>query len=574
MDPRSAAHALSQIADFLELHGENRFKSTAYRNAARAVLGIQTDDLGPALRSGELAALRGIGPATLSTVRELVENGESRYLEQLRSETPDGLIEMLRVPGLSTAKIQAIHKGLGIASLDDLEHAARSGRLATLPRFGAGTSAKILKGIDYLRETSAYMRYPRALVESERLLAAVRQHAGVSHAELAGAVRRRAEVVRDIDIVAACSAPPGAVAADFAAAAGVREATGSGGTVEIRYVDGTVLHLHCVTAGQFAVAFWRATGSATHERELLARAAEGGLRVDGDEMFDAAGRRVPIADERALYAAAGLPYIEPELREGRGEIAAASAGTLPSLIGSGDIRGVLHCHSTYSDGKATIAEMAAAARALGWSYIGITDHSQSAFYAGGLTPGEVAAQHDEIDALNAAGTGVRVFKGVEADILVDGRIDYEPELLARFDFVIASVHSRFSLDGPKMTERVLRALDDPHVTILGHPTGRLLLSREGYALDMPAVLEKAGERGVSVEINADPHRLDLDWRHCQLAKSVGCTFEIGPDAHSTGGLSNMEFGVGIARKGWLEASDVINAMPAPDIAAYFQRRRS
>ncbi|HEY7861487.1 MAG TPA: PHP domain-containing protein, partial [Gemmatimonadaceae bacterium] len=297
-------------------------------------------------------------------------------------------------------------------------------------------------------------------------------------------------------------------------------------------------------------------------------------RMEGDELLDSSGRRIPIANEHELFAAVGLPYMEPELREGRGEIAAASVGALPSLLRSDDIRGALHCHSTYSDGKATVAEMAETARTLGWAYIGITDHSQSAFYAGGLTPEEVAAQHDEIDALNAAGTGVRVFKGVEADILVDGRIDYESELLARFDFVIASVHSRFSLDGAKMTERVLRALDDPHVTVLGHPTGRLLLSREGYALDMPAVLEKAGERGVSVEINADPHRLDLDWRHCQLAKSVGCTFEIGPDAHSTGGLANMEFGVGIARKGWLEAGDVINAKSAADIAAYFQRRRS
>jgi DNA polymerase (family 10) len=573
MDPRSVAHALSQISDFLELHEANRFRSAAYRNAARAILGIQTDDLGTALRSGELAALKGIGPATLSTIRELVESGESRYLEQLRSETPDGLIAMLRIPGLGSAKIQAIHKGLGVSTVDELEQAALSGRLATLPRFGSGTAAKILKGIAYLRETGAYMLYPRALAESERLLAAVRQHAGVARAEIAGSVRRRVEVVRDIDIVAACPESPAAVAADFASAPGVREAKGSDGTIVIRYVDGTVLHLHCVTPDHFAIALWRATGSETHEREVVARAAERGLRFANDELRNAAGERIPVADEHALYDAVGLEYIEPELREGLGEIAAASAHTLPSLIAVGDVKGVLHCHSRYSDGKATIAEMAAAALAMGWSYIGITDHSQSAFYAGGLKPDEVLAQHEEIDRLNAAGTGVRVFKGVEADILVDGRIDYEPELLDRFDFVIASVHSRFSLDGAKMTERVLRALDDPHVTILGHPTGRLLLSREGYALDMPAVLAKAGERGVSVEINADPHRLDLDWRNCQLAKSVGCSFEIGPDAHSTNGLANMAFGVGIARKGWLEATDVINAKSAREIAEHFQKRR-
>jgi DNA polymerase (family 10) len=573
MDPRSVAHALSQIADFLELRGENRFKSAAYRTAARATLGVQTDDFEPALRSGALAALKGIGPTTLSTIRELVENGESRYLEQLRAETPDGLLEMLRIPGLGAAKIQTIHNGLGISSVDELEAAAQSGRLATLPRFGAGTAAKILKGIAYLRETSAYMLYPRALAESARLLSAVRAHPRVARAEVAGSARRRNEIVRDIDIVAECTAPPATVAADFASAPGVRDAQGSVGTIVIRYVDGTVMHLHCVTPDRFAVALWRATGSESHERDLVAHAAARGLRVVDDEMRDATGERISIADERALYRAVDLEYVEPEMREGRGEIAAASSGALPRLIQPGDIKGVLHCHSTYSDGRATIAEMAAAAGALGWSYVGITDHSQSAFYAGGLKPDEVLAQHEEIDKLNAGGGAVRVFKGVEADILVDGRIDYEPELLDRFDFVVASVHSRFSLDGTKMTERVLRALDDPHVTILGHPTGRLLLSREGYALDMPAVLEKAGERGVSVEINADPHRLDLDWRHCQLAKSVGCTFEIGPDAHSTTGLANMSFGVGIARKGWLEAGDVINTWSTAAIAEHFQRRR-
>jgi DNA polymerase (family 10) len=573
MDPRSAAYVLSQIADFLELHGENRFKSSAYRNAARAALGVHTDDLGPALISGELAALKGIGPATLSTIRELVETGESSYLEQLRSETPDGLIEMLRVPGLGTAKIQAIHKGLGISTLDELEQAALSGRLATLPRFGSGTAAKVLKGIAYLRETSAYMLYPRARAESERLVAAVMQHPDVATAAIAGSVRRRSEVVRDIDVVAACRASPSEVAAEFTRAPGVREAEWNDGSTVIRYVDGTVLHLHCVAPDQFAVALWRATGSLSHEREMIARGAERGIRFVEDELRDAGGARLPIADERALYDALEIQYIEPELREGRGEVAAASAHALPSLIETADIRGVLHCHSTFSDGKATIAEMAGAARALGWSYIGITDHSQSAFYAGGLKPDEVLAQHEGIDRVNGSAIGVRVFKGVEADILVDGRIDYEPELLDRFDYVIASVHSRFSLDGSKMTERVLRALDDPHVTILGHPTGRLLLSREGYAIDMPAVLEKAAERGVSVEINADPHRLDLDWRLCRLAKSLGCTFEIGPDAHSTRGLENMEFGVGIARKGWLEATDVINTLGVGEIAAHFQRRR-
>ncbi len=575
MDPRSAAHALTRIADFLELRGENHFRASAYRNAARALLGVAVDDLGPPLRSGALAELKGIGPATLATIRELVETGAASYLDQLRDETPEGLIEMLGIPGLGTAKIHTIHEALGVATVQELEGAARDGRLAALPRFGIKTAEKILNGIAYMREASAFMLFPHARMEAVSLLAAVRQHPRVVDAAIAGALRRRREIVRDIDIVVACSTSPEMVAAELAGAPGVREAAGAGGaTIEIRYVDGTLLHLHCVTPDRFAVALWSATGSEAHEREVIARAAARGIAIDKDELRDASGDRIPIPDEPALYAAIGLEYIEPELREGRGELSAGASGTLPALIEPGDIRGVLHCHSDYSDGKATIAEMAAAASALGWSYLGISDHSQSAFYAGGLKPDAVLAQHEEIDRLNAAGTGVRVLKGIEADILVDGRIDYEPEVLDRFDYVIGSVHSRFSLDETAMTDRVLRALDDPHLTILGHPTGRLLLSREAYAIDMPAVLAKAAEKRTAVELNADPHRLDLDWRLCQLAKGLGCTIEIGPDAHSTRGLENMEIGIGIARKGWLEAADVLNTRSADDVIAFAQSRRT
>ncbi|MDQ2929939.1 MAG: PHP domain-containing protein, partial [Gemmatimonadota bacterium] len=318
----------------------------------------------------------------------------------------------------------------------------------------------------------------------------------------------------------------------------------------------------------------RATGSPAHERELREWAASRGASIVGDELRGSDGARVSVGDERALFHALGLAYIEPELREGRGEIAAAAKNALPTLIESSDITGVLHCHSEYSDGKATIAEMAEAALELGWSYIGISDHSQSAFYAGGLKPEAVIAQHAEIDSLNSRDIGIMVLKGVEADILANGQIDYDPALLDRFDYVIASVHSRFAMDRETMTARVLRALDDPHVTILGHPTGRLLLSREAYAIDMEAVIAKAAAQGVAIEINADPHRLDLDWRHCRLAKSLGCSFEIGPDAHSTRGLQNMEFGVGIARKGWLEAGDVINTFGTERIVERLRQRRA
>ena len=572
--PRAVAHLLDQVANLLELHGENRFKTVAYRNAARAILNIQTDDLAPMLRSGELAALPGVGAGILSVVGEIIDTGESSYLDHLREDTPEGLIEMLRVPGLGPAKIHAIHEGLDIDTLHELEEAARDGRLAKLPRFGPKTAEKILKGIALLRESSAFVLYPHALAEAQRFLAAITGRADVARAEVAGSLRRRREIVRDIDIVAACLDAPATVAASLAHAPAVREAIGIGGrSISLRFVDGTLLDLHCVTPDEYAVALWRATGSVEHERHLRERATARGLAIVEDTLRGSDGRVIPIHDEPALYDALGLPYIEPELREGPGELDAAAQRALPALITARDIRGVLHCHSQYSDGKATIAEMAAAARARGWSYLGISDHSQSAFYAGGLSRDAVLAQHEEIERVNGELPGIRVLKGIEADILADGRIDYDPDLLDHFDYVIASVHSRFAMDRVAMTTRVLRALDDPHVTILGHPTGRLLLTREPYAIDMEAVLEKAADVGVAVELNADPHRLDLDWRLCQTAKRLGCVIEIGPDAHSTAGLDNVDIGVGIARKGWLEPADVLNTMTADAITTRARQRR-
>jgi len=578
MDSRTAAHVLNEIAALLELHGENKFKTRAYRTAAKAVLALDTDDLAPLQRSGELASVKGLGPATLAVLEDLIATGDSEYLELLREKTPEGLIEMLRVPGLGTAKIHLIHQGLGIETLLELEEAARDGRLAELPRFGEKTAEKVLKGIAFLKETGALVLYPHASAEAHRLLAGVRRHPDVVSAEIAGSVRRRREVIRDIDIVAVVRGSPAAVAASFSRAPGVRDIVGGGSrSITVRYVDGTLLDLHCVRPPQFAVALWRATGSSEHEAQVRERAIELGLSIVDDELVDKAGAHIPVESEAAFYEALGLAFVPPELREGRGEVAAAARGALPRLVGAGDIRGVLHCHSDYSDGSATIADMARAARDRGWRYLGISDHSQSAFYAGGLTREAILRQHDEIDEVNAslAGAGdFRVLKGIEADILPCGRVDYDSQLLDRFDYVIGSIHSRFGMSEAQMTGRVLKALDDPHLTILGHPTGRLLLTREPYAIDMDAVIERAGEAGVALELNADPHRLDLDWRCCRAAKEHGVLIEIGPDAHSTHGLDNVEIGVGIARKGWLEAGDVLNARSADEVLQFAAQRRN
>jgi DNA polymerase (family 10) len=572
MDSRTAAHVLSEIAALLDLRAANRFKARAYRTAAKAILSLDSDDLSPLYRSGELTEVPGVGPATLAVIGDLVENGESRYLEQLRVNVPEGVLELMRVPGLGVAKIQQIFEELGVSTVDELEAAARDGRLATVKGFGQKTAEKLLAGIAFARRTSAHVLLPRAVAEAGRLLASVRRHPEVVVADVAGSVRRRCDVIRDVDIVAGVRGDPNAVAASFGRVPGVRDVTTNQGHAAIRYVDGTLLDLYCVPSDEFAVALWRVTGSNAHVEEMTAALGARGFTLAGSRVVDSAGRPVPVPDEAALYALIGADFAAPELRESRGELAAATAHALPHLLTLPDIRGALHCHSQYSDGTASIADMADAARRLGWSYLGISDHSESAFFAGGLSRDAVARQHDEIDALNATLEGFRVLKGIEADILPTGQLDYDDATLDRFDFVIGSVHSRFRMTEAEMTTRVLNALDDPRLTILGHPTGRLLLAREPYAVDIEAVIAKAAERGVALELNADPRRLDLDWRRCLEAKRRGATIEIGPDAHSPRGLENMAVGVDIARKAWLEPADVLNAWSVEDVLAFSHRR--
>ena len=576
MDSRSAAHVLNQIGRLLQLKGEQRFKAKAYQGAARALIALDTDDLGPLLRSGELADTPGIGPATLSVVRDLVETGESRYLNQLTEGMPSGMVDLMRVPGLNAQKVQLIHEELGVNTLDDLERVAQNGELARLPRFGEKTAQKILHGIEIVRRDAHLQRFPAAIIQAHMLATNVDRHPDVAHAEIAGSIRRHNELVVDVDIVAECSKDPVKVAESFARSPGVREANPAAddpGSVHIRFVDGTHLDIHCVSKADYPVALWRATGNSSHIEEMRELAKSRGFEIRGNSLIGPTGKRIALADENAFFAALDLIPIPPEMREGMGEVNASARGELPELVVYEDLRGILHCHSDYSDGVATIEELAEGAIERGWDYIGISDHSESAFYARGLKRDRLLRQHEEIDELNSRFKDFRILKGIEADILADGRVDYDAEILARFDYVIGSIHSRFSMDGDAMTKRVLAALDDPHLTILAHPTGRLLLSREPYALDVEAVLEKAAAVGVSVELNADPHRLDLDWRYCRRAKELGVTIEIGPDAHSVPGLDNVHFGVGLARKAWLESAEILNTRTADEVVAFARKRR-
>jgi DNA polymerase (family 10) len=573
MDKHAAARLLDTIASYQELKGENPFKVRAFSNAARAVDGFE-GDLAQALASGELAATKGIGPATLEVVREYAASGRSSLLEELRRHVPDGLVEMRRISGLGVTKIRTLHEQLRISTVAELELAARNGRLAALPKFGEKTAEKILRGIAFLRRSDAFRLSHNALRTATGLRDVLAALAGVERVEIAGSIRRRMEISRDVDLAVACGVPARSLEPGLAAAPSVREARTTGeASLAVTLDDGTAADVYCAPPGRFGHCLAWATGSAAHLAQLTERAKSLGLDLGADGLAAAAGP-VPCPDEQALYAALGLAWIPPELREGGDEIARAAAGTLPRLLERRDLRGLLHCHTVYSDGTNTLSELGAACRAAGYRYLGVTDHSMAAAYAGGLREEAVTRQHQEIDALNHGWDDFRILKGIEADILADGALDYGAEVLGRFDFVIGSVHSRMEQDQATMTQRVLRAMDDPHLTILGHPTGRLLLGRDPYPVDLGAVIAKAAESGVGIEINGDPQRLDLDWRWCAKAKAAGAAITIGSDAHSLAGLDNMEFGVGIARKGGLEARDVLNTLNAEDFLAHARQRQA
>ena len=573
MDKKAVAQVLEQIAAFLELKGENPFRIRAFRTAARAV-GSFPSDLRDGIDDGSLAATKGVGPATLQIVAEIVTTGRASMLEELREQIPPGLVEMLAIQGLGVAKIRQIHDVLDIDSLPELEAAALDGRLARLPRFGPKTSENILKGIAYLRQASAFRLSHHAADEAEGLRAALERMPGVLQVVVAGDVRRRAEVVRDLVLVIVADVPPGELFKRLSQLPGVHEFAGQDDRrLTLRFAGGASAQIVVTTPVNTGAVLVQATGSDAHLRALAAHAASRDLALSGAALWRGS-TFVPTPDEAAFYAALGLDSIPPELREGQDEIEAAERRALPRLLEPGALRGFLHCHTRYSDGSNSVEELAQACRASGYEYVGITDHSQAAAYAGGLKAGDLARQADEIDEVNGRLEGIRVLKGVEADILQDGRIDFDEAVLARLDFVIASIHSRFNMNAAEMTARMLAAMDNPHLTIIGHPTGRLLLSRDPYGLDVDAIIEKAASTGVALEIKADPHRLDLDWRLARRARDRGAAISIGADAHSAAGIANVEYGVSMARKAWLGAGDILNALPAEEFLARVARRRA
>jgi DNA polymerase (family X) len=572
MDKKAVAQVLEQIAAFLELKSENPFRVRAFRTAARAIVGFP-GDLRQALEDGTLAAAKGVGPATLQIVHELVSTGRASMLEELREQIPTGLVEMLEISGLGVAKIRQIHEVLGIDSLPELEAAAHDGRLAKLPRFGPRTSENILKAIAFLRKATSLRLFHHAADEAEGLRSALERLPGVSQALIAGDVRRRSEVVKDLVLVLVVDVPPAELFRRLSQLPGVQEYAGQDERrLTLRFAGGASAQIVATSPVNAGAVLVQATGSEQHLKELADYANARGFGLQGAALWRGS-EFVPTPDEAAFYRALGLSYIPPELREGNGEVAAASGERLPTLLERSDVKGFLHCHTSYSDGSNTVEELALACQAAGYQYLGVTDHSQAAAYAGGLQADDLARQADEIDDVNARLTGFRVLKGIEADILQDGTVDYDERVLERLDFVIASIHSRFNMGEKEMTARMLSAMDNPFLTIIGHPTGRLLLSRDPYPIDLEAVIGKAADTGVALEINADPHRLDLDWRVLRRARDRGVPISIGADAHSVAGIGYVDYGVNMARKGWLGRHDILNARPVEEFVAHARRRR-
>jgi DNA polymerase (family 10) len=558
MSADEVAAALEEIAVLLALRGENSFKVNAYHNAARAIEQL-TANLAELVAENRLGEVRGIGSTIQGVVTSLVRDGRAPLLDELRAATPPGLIQMLRLPGLGPKKVRALADA-GIADLESLKAACERDAVAKLKGFGAKTQEKILAGLAFVAQAGQRIRLDEATVLASAIVAALKKVPGVRRIEPCGSLRRRRETVGDLDILVS-TADPRPVMETFVALPGIGSVLSRGETLSsVTIPIGTGPNrtefradLRVVSDEQFPFALAYFTGSKAHNVAMRSRAKERGWRLNEYGLSD-----VPCGTEADIYKALDLEYVPPELREDTGEIEAAAEHRLPRLVTVRDIRGVFHNHTTASDGAATLDEMAAAARDLGFEYLGIADHSQSLTVARGLTPDRVRQQHRAIDALNDTFDGFLVFKGIECDILADGSLDFDDAVLATFDYVVASVHTLFAMPREEMTARIVRAVRHPLVTMLGHPTGRLLLRRDGYAVDLDAVLKAAAECGTMIEINAQPTRLDLDWIHCKKAKALGIPLVINPDAHSTDELELFVYGVDVARRGWLEKKDVFN----------------
>ncbi|MEI9412477.1 MULTISPECIES: PHP domain-containing protein [Mesorhizobium] len=547
-DTRTVASLLREYGHRTALRGDNPYRTKAYLRAADSLAAL-SQPLDRIIAAGALIRIPGIGNAIADIVRKLYETGTHPRLEKLRDEVPAGVMELFTVPGLRPDKILKLHQALGVNSLAELEAAAKADRIRPVKGLGASLQTKILQNLPIARsgETQLHLHKAAALLE-HAIMSVKQEHPEFSRVEIAGDFRRGCELVTDLALVA----------------------MGKKRTA----IEQSTLTLVVTDKKHFGASLLEATGSAAHLEQLKMYATERGFALKPDGLYR--GRKlIAAATEEEIYEALDLQFIEPELREGRDEIERAASQQLPPLVRDGDLHGILHSHTTASDGTETLEAMAEATRKRGFEYFGVADHSQSAHYAGGLTLQEITEQHRDADRLNTKyGGKFRVLKGIEADILADGSLDYPDHVLKQFDFVVASVHSRFKLPKKEQTERIIEAIANPLTTIIGHMTGRQLLRRPGYDLDVAKVLRACAKYGVAIEINAHPWRLDLDWRWHQQALDYGCIFSINPDAHSIRELDHMHWGVEMARKGGVPRTRVLNALTLAALLAHLSKRKS
>jgi DNA polymerase (family X) len=565
------ARTFEEIADLLEIDDANPFRVRAYRNAARVLGDLQLDIAKTIERGAELPKLPGIGQDLAGKMHEIVATGRCALLERLRRKMPPAITELLRIPGLGPKRVKALYRELDVQTLEQLYRAAREGRIREVHGFGEKTETGILQSVEARLSKSRRFKLAVAAQYAEALADYLRRSHGVGNVVVAGSLRRMRETVGDIDILATAD-PSSDVMSRFLAYAEVKEVLSHGDTRSSALLgSGIQVDLRVVPRESYGAALHYFTGSKAHNIAIRRLAQQRGLKLNEYGVFD--GKRHVAGDtEESVFAAVGLPYIEPELREAHGEIEAARAGRLPRLVELSDLRGDLHSHTRWTDGRDSVEEMAVAARARGLSYLAVTDHSRRLTVARGLDPERLRKQIDEIARTSVP--GITLLKGIEVDILEDGALDLPDSVLRELDLVVAAVHSKFELSRERQTERILRALDHPLVSILAHPLGRLIDAREPYDVDMLKIIRKAAARGHFLELNAHPERLDLLDSHCRMAKDEGVLVSINSDAHSAHELDNLKFGIGQARRGWLEKGDVLNARPLAELKRLLAGGRS
>ena len=546
-----------EIADLLEIEGANPFRIRAYRNAARILGDLPQEARILVERGDDLTRLPGIGSDLAAKVSEIVNTGHCSLLDRLRRELPPAITELLKIPGLGPKRVKVLYHDLDVQTVEQLHRAAQDGRIRALPGFGAKTEQNILQAVQAHASQSRRFKLATAAQYAETLCTFLHAISGVQQVAVAGSFRRMRETVGDLDILVT-AAPDSPVMQRFTAYDEIAEVFSAGETrASVLLKCGIQVDLRAVARESYGAALHYFTGSKSHNIAIRRIAQQLGLKVNEYGVFRGK-KRIAGDSEESVYRAVGLPYIPPELREDRGEIEAARSGRLPKLVDLSDLRGDLHAHTKATDGHDTLRDMALAAKALGMEYLAITEHSRRLTVAHGLDPQKLAKQCDEIDRLNTKLDGITLLKGIEVDILEDGSLDLPDTVLARLDLVVGAVHSRFELSRAKQTERILRAMDHPHFTLLAHPSGRLIQQREPYDVDMLHIIRHAKQRGCFLELNAHPERLDLLDSQCQSAKEEGVLISINSDAHSTFDFANLKYGVGQARRGWLEKSDVLN----------------